>query len=131
MRIKTSELTGPALRWATAKAVRLEPIIAPPEYGVSSRVEVIAYGRRIAYRPESDWSQGGPLIDKYHVQTSYNGNGFSQSPSGEYWCAYVCEDSGREIRPSGSGPTALIAACRAIVAAELGEYVDVPDELCE
>lgn len=129
MRVKTSELIGSALRWATAKADGREPIIIGPEYGVPYRVEVIEYGRRVAWRPDVDWMRGGPLIEKYHVQTSYNGNGFSRSPTREYWCAYVCKDNGQEIFPSGGGPSPLIAICRAVVAARYGDAVDVPDVL--
>lgn len=45
--------------------------------------------------------------------------------------AVVPEDDGEEIRPSGSGETTLIAACRAIVSAKLGDMVSVPGDLAE
>lgn len=126
--VKTTELSGTALRWAVAQAEGLEVTIHPPAYGNGHRLAV--NGRTEAYRPDMDWSQGGPLIDKYHVQTNYNGRGF-RTASGEYWCAYVCADSGQEIYPSGGGGTPLIAACRAIVSAKLGDSVSVPSVLLE
>lgn len=117
--VKTTELIGPALNYATA---------------IADGWDMLREFDRIAikdYSPSEDWAQGGPLIEKYHVQTSFNGCGFSRSPTGEHWCAYACKDSGEELRPSGSGPTPLIAACRAIVAAKIGDVVSVPVELLE
>lgn len=107
--LRTCDLIGAALDWAVAKAV--------------------TYVDYHGWSPSTDWSQGGPLIEKHHVQTSFNGCGFSRSTTGEHWCAYACKDNGEELRPSGSGPTPLIAACRAIVSAHLGDSVDVPAEL--
>lgn len=126
--VKTAELSGPALDWAVAMtgAVTVE----------QNGLDLDARGRptvggdmKIPYEPSNNWGQCGPLIEKYNIQTSYNGNGFHRSPTGKYWCAYVCEPHGPEMRPSGGGPTPLIAACRAIVAAKLGDTVQVPAEL--
>lgn len=115
--VKTAELIGPALNYATAVA---------DGWDFSRQFYQVMFQ---GYCPSTDWAQGGPLIEKYHVQTSFNGCGFSRSPTGEYWCAYACKDSGEELRPSGSGPTPLVAACRAIVSAKLGDVVSVPAEL--
>ena len=131
--LQTAVLHGPALNWAVAKAIGAGEIKVV-EWGDGKTVSCI-YQRPDGgcwanhYSPSTEWDQGGLLLDEHHVQTSYNGNGFSQSPTGEYWCAYVCEDNGREVRPSGGGPTALIAICRAVVASVFPNTVQVPAEL--
>ena len=101
--------------------------LAPPEYGnpwrVFARYRATVTERTERYNPWEDWALGGPLIDKHHVQTSFNGSGFSRSPIGEYWCAYVCIPTGQQAPPSGGGPNALSAAWRAIAQAKLGDTV--------
>ncbi|WDY60348.1 phage protein NinX family protein [Pseudomonas sp. PSKL.D1] len=131
--VKTADLAGEALGWAVGKAEGLELYLVEPQYGTGWRVfsrkmgAVLEYTKR--YNPWEDWALGGPLIDKHHVQTSFNGSGFSRSPTGEYWCAYVCKPSGQQELPSGGGPNALTAACRAVAQAKLGDTVQVPKEL--
>lgn len=122
--VKTADLVGEALHWAVAIAENLEPFVQPPEYGNPHRVflpKKYFIGER--YTPSTDWSQGGPLIEKHNVQLSFNGHrsgGFS---------AYVCNDSGVEYRPSGSGKTHLVAVCRAVVASKFPNVFKVPTEL--
>jgi hypothetical protein len=113
--VKTAELSGPALRWAVAQAEGLEVTIHPPAYGNGHRLAV--NGRTEAYRPDMDWSQSGPLIEKHRI-------GFGLYPNAYFACTGL-NDCGGEA----SGPTHLIAACRAIVSAKLGETVAVPAEL--
>ena len=61
--------------------------------------------------PSTNWSQGGPLIERYYIDIE----------SGP-WSAYY---GGQTMH----GDSPLIAACRAIVAAKLGDVVEVPEEL--
>lgn len=117
--VRTSELIGPALDYAVAMA-ELRDAQIPASDVVWDRY----FGA--TYSPSINWTQVGPLIEKYNIQTSYNGNGFPRSPTGKYWCAHVCKPHGPEERPSGGGPTPLIAACRAIVAVNLGDEVQIP-----
>ena len=63
------------------------------------------------YRPSSDWSQGGPIIEREEIQLVPRANG-------EQWSA------GIDAFVKG-GDTALIAAMRAYVSSKYGE--DVPD----
>jgi len=131
--VKTADLAGEALGWAVGKAEGLNLELVPPQYGNPWRVFARYQGQAIEhtkrYNPWEDWALGGPLIDKHHVQTSFNGSGFSRSPTGEYWCAYVCKPTGQQELPSGGGPNALTATCRAIAQAKLGDTVQVPKEL--
>ena len=105
MKIKTSELEGAALDWSVAN-------IDPASADVAD------------YSPSTDWSQGGPLIgDRITVLAASYAFGD--------WHAECCTNMyGRPFEEfGGRGPTLLIAAMRAIVAAELGDTVDVPEEL--
>ena len=70
----------------------------------------------------TDWAQGGPLIEKYRPDL--------QTTRSSEIAAYLnkdVNDPGPLIY--GRGETYLIAACRAIVAAKLGDVVSVPAEL--
>lgn len=114
--MKTAELIGPALDWAVAESICAKPfctqfgfiILETP--AVFDHLLPIGGGR---FHPSSDWSLGGPLIDKHRM--SFWG--------GENYVYAVC--AGGE----GYGPAHLVAACRAIVSASLGERVQVPSEL--
>ena len=113
MKIKTSELEGAALDWAVAYALNgsaaFFDAFGARMLGRSITAEVLAG----EIKPSTDWCQAGPLIGEYctAMQKSVHG----------YW-AHCCDRL-------GEGQTILIAACRAIVAANLGDTVDVPEEL--
>jgi hypothetical protein len=99
--MKTSELTGPALDWAVAKAIGEYKPVAVPHYS-------------------TDWSQGGPIIERERI--TLDGTAILNQ-----WMAvfYVPDEEPWEMR----GPTPLIAAMRCFVAAHLGDEVEVPEEL--
>ncbi len=136
MKIKTSELEGAALDWAVAKAealpIRHDPMGfisgANAGYWVWGTTESpklkIGVGGRLGYSPSTDWRQGGPLIDRLISNlVDLFGDWYAEASEGMY---------GKPLEEfDGKGPTALIAAMRAIVAAELGDDVGVPDELLE
>ena len=67
--------------------------------------------------PDLSWQTCGPIIERVKIDTAYEHN---------RWFAY--ESLGDCCDPS-VGPTLLIAAMRCYVARELGEEVEVPDEL--
>lgn len=109
MKVKTSELEGIALNWAVAGLVHTER-------WRHEKYEGGLFASMHGYTPSTDWSQCGPLIEEYKIITD--------PPDGMFpsWCAWLGIDA-------GDGPTALIAICRAIVSAKLGDTVDIPDEL--
>lgn len=117
--VKTSELIGPALDWAVAYHLNGDPVFFK---AFGARV----LGRRITTEvangnisPSTKWSQCGPLIDKYNMaMTCPFGMDADDEP---HWS---CAGGGESY-----GPTKLIAACRAIVAANSGDAVSVPAEL--
>lgn len=127
--VKTADLAGEALGWAVGKAEGLDVYLEPPGYnGVPWRVfaryqgEAIVHTKR--YNSREDWALGGPLIEKHMVSLH------CPQSTDDVWAAWVITDKGEFCQ---AGDTALVAACRAIVAAKLGDTVQVPKELmpCE
>jgi hypothetical protein len=195
MKIKTSELTGPALDWAVAKAEGRE-IQTPPSatnedlakkqvpftlYGIKRVVDVVVdwsveeitvtrfgvdhsvgatapsisftdeTGRKCRgsakmfyltredaqraanaenlgsledFEPSTDWSQGGPIIEREGI--SPHGN---PAWSAQYSVTVRAHHGGFRGYFRHIGPTPLISAMRCFVASKLGDEVDVPEEL--
>jgi hypothetical protein len=130
MLIETSELEGAALDWAVAKAEKLDAK-AIPSGGYSNastgyKIKYTSYRLwlddelEIEYCPSTNWSQGGPLIE--HEQIELKWIGVDGVACG--WNAWH-----QDLADFQCAGSPLIAACRAIVAAKLGDEVDVPDEL--
>lgn len=109
MKIKTSELTGAALDWAVAKceAKRVGATLNLQKFLSGWEIEQFAFS--------TDWSQGGPIIERERMSVTSQTNGHS-------WAA-------KQAHNYSYGPTPLIAAMRCYVAFKLGNEVDVPDEL--
>lgn len=122
--VRVSNLVGAALDWAVAEVEGIEAswrygreLVQVHDRGGIKLVESI----RSIYSPSIDWSQGGPLIDKHQASAHYQAHladaqfRYSAGPAGSgFWCY---------------GPTALIAFCRSLVKAKLGDTVQVPKEL--
>lgn len=117
--IRTAEAVGAALDWMVAKAdTNLYPVgdirlldgkllsINAGDYEYSDRWQ--------QYSPSTDWAQGGPIIEQEKITIS---------DSLDSWAA------GYNGTLRYFGPTPLIAAMRCFVASELGETVEVPEEL--
>ena len=134
--MKTADLIGPALDWAVAKAKGL--LDADIKVGKATCEAVEQDGRHgvvdmrygFYFRPSTDWSQGGPIIESERITIKCWH--FSQ-----LWHAGMNEklrytDKGEFIDGSdfpASGLTPLIAAMRCYVASKLGDEIDVPKEL--
>lgn len=146
--MKTTELIGPALDWAVAHAVKawesahelfptmtldprfsgVEPRPYPRgEFGSMLMTCVLVPNNPFRQDPQPfcpsiDWSQGGPLIDKYKVDL------FPTDPVMSK--AVITPDlSEPHFYFRQFGPTPLIAAMRCLVASKLGDTVQVPKEL--
>lgn len=124
MKVKTSELTGPTLDWAVAKC---DGKNADCEIHASN----VLYGRAtsgfVQYHPSTNWSQGGPIIEREKIDTAYTIDGWYANM---YWRGQDnTVGAGDSYRCGGDGPTALIAAMRCFVASKFGEELEVPDEL--
>lgn len=112
MEIKTSELTGAALDWAVAKAIGSELV---EHQGDDLRVEICP-GLAAHWSPSTSWSQCGPLIDAHGIEFKWVTDATIE--------AYSYTLSENRV----FGQSHLQAACL-LLAYELGDTVDVPEEL--
>lgn len=134
MNIKTTELTGAALDWAVAKAVKPDSDSGEVTQKTVVRngeviIECQIYGDPLSltlWRPSRAWAQGGPLIEQRRIVV-WHGTIYRSHDDASRDCA--AKHHGM-LEPEAYGATYLEAACRAIVAAKLGETVNIPDELC-
>ena len=114
MKIKTSELTGAALDWAVAECNYVTCYFDHKGRLMEERGDL-----SWVYAPSTDWSQGGPIIERERIASNY-------SAKRDCWFAESYDEKHVE-----AGGTPLIAAMRCYVASKLGDEVDVPDELCQ
>ncbi|MDC9615841.1 DUF2591 family protein [Xenorhabdus khoisanae] len=151
MKIKTSALTGRALDWAVARAIGMDIYMAnhyDDEYawignysvwkksrekpiitvGLCNDVHIEFEAESKPYSPSTDWAQCGPFIEKYEIEIS--------PIMGGSYCAglsitegALCPDDYVSIDMCGDTPQ--MAICRSVVAAKLGDEVEIPDELVE
>lgn len=122
--VRTADLIGPALDWAVAKADGL-PL---SEEACQDDFILIGtgFGDLERFNPSTNWSQGGPLIEKHRLRAH-------PARSEGAWSVGWCFDSGvwNPRFEHWQGESLLIAACRAIVAAKLGDMVSVPADLVQ
>ena len=113
--MKTSELTKAVLNWAVAKC---EFEGCEDWDGTLEGVDSVSDMQGKPYSPSTDWSQGGPIIEREAIQITpdeYKGT----------WTAYMT-DGGEPYE--GTGPTPLIAAMRCFVVSKLGNEIEVPED---
>lgn len=127
MKTKTSELAGPALDWAVGHALRLalgydyEIVDGVPVTGKTIYTRE-GLGFDEVWSPSTNWAQGGPCIEWKKIELRLFVD------DGSVWYAHL----GAKPFPADAqmgGPTPLVAAMRCCCCAELGEEVDVPEEL--
>lgn len=132
MRVKTSELIGAQLDWAVAKCEgRDDPIYRfAPESGDAdfdpnedySKMFYISGPERLGpFSPSTNWSQGGPILDRKGIWLCTTDEGIEDKEC--WWRAEL------PYRSVEVGPTPLIAAMRAYVAANIGDEAEIPEEL--
>jgi len=120
MKTKTSELTGAALDWAVAKCIGHR---VAENYGSYIRIylpDLKQSGYTLAFCPSTDWSQGGPIIERERIGVN---------PASLPCSDWVADTQIVRERTHQHGPTPLIAAMRCYVASKLGAEVDVPELL--
>lgn len=109
MKIKTADLIGPALDWAVSKCENEGVTI------INGQLET--RWTEDGWKPSTDWSQGGPIIEREKISTMWSLN--------NQW--HAC--TGFSAQGHLLGPTPLIAAMRCYVASKLGDEVEIPEEL--
>lgn len=127
IKVKTAELIGPALDWAVDWVVSGKPLDVLQKKDGSGEWAYFHEGNWFASGPRkcsTDWSQCGPLRDKYRVE-------LEQMMSGSVGAKCTSDGESPIVLglPRMPGSDALTAICRAIVAAKLGDTVEVPKEL--
>jgi hypothetical protein len=107
MRVKTSELKDLALDWAVTKCEGFNHKVTSSEWGM--------------WGWSTDWAQGGPIIEREQIGVSWT--------LLQRWVAEKCNALTPEEMCASEGDTPLIAAMRCYVASQLGDEVEVPEEL--
>jgi hypothetical protein len=116
MKVKVSELQGAALDWAVA-------LIEYPEWKEQGYLEVfphdLSFDDGTTYTPSTNWAQGGPIIEREGISVAMD--------DVEPWCGFIEDDEINTL--FFSGPTPLIAAMRCYVASQMGDEIELPEEL--
>ena len=122
MKIKTSELTRAALDWAVAKCeggYNFDATGLPWDVDASNSND--EENGAVWFKPSTDWTQGGPIIEREAIQLTPDE--YTQT-----WSAYTTNE-GNPYECVGTTP--LIAAMRCYVASKIGDEVEVPNEVQE
>ena len=106
--MKTNELVGDALNRAVHTALQYEAIhkdcTAPPY--------------------STDWAFGGPIIEREGIVVDIRKE-HGWVAAREFW--YLQDAADHDL--CSTGPTYLIAAMRCFVASQLGDEVEIPEQL--
>ena len=142
MKISVSQAIGPVLDWMVAAALEFE-------YGENRAVKICRTGDAMPawieresiaesgyyhrFDPSTNWSLGGPIMDREKIATStreYTDEVVAVKHS-SYGNLPLCREHGPlSLRTMvTAGPTALIAISRCYVVSVLDREVEVPDEL--
>jgi len=116
MKIKSSELTGTHLDWAVAKC---EGDMVP-DGGVMIQTWPFY---------STDWSQGGPIIERERIKVAPN--------LGGTWLGQIRHETTHPLvdKPvlagwtNKHGPTPLVAAMRCYLVSKMGDEIEVPEAL--
>lgn len=140
MKIKTSELLGPALDWAVARADGYD------EGWLGRQLKNPNPYTRCIPEFSTDWDEGGPIIERENITIIRANNDHINNASTPRWFAERDDCVGHTVTESYEGenmsptfmvsegggcygPTPLIAAMRCFVASKLGDEVEIPDGL--
>ena len=110
--MKTSELIDEALDWAVTKCETGQPLDRNGPFIV-------------AFKYSTDWSQGGPIIEREMREFGFDLWSGAHVPDGQFAATYCRGAPDSYVY----GPTPLIAAMRCYVASKLGDEVEIPEEL--
>lgn len=107
--VKTSELSGVALDYATALALGKRPnlFIFQQTGGLAKE-----------HNYSTNWAQAGPIIERGNISLT------GENSLHDFWTAVNQHGGHRQ-----DGATPLIAAMRCYVTSKLGDSVEVPSEL--
>lgn len=121
MKIKTCKATPLQLNYLVAKCKGMTIEIRParacgrPLYVLAAEAGSTPW----TWEPSTSWRHGGPIIEREGISTI-------KYKAGGHWSARTMDYPPKYI----TGQTPLIAAMRCYVASELGDEVEMPEELC-
>ena len=131
MKIKVSEAAPIQLNWLVAKCEGARVM----RCGAGPSTYFAYTPKRSAYKlwePTKNWKQGGPIIEREGIDIQqvfcYMEGSFSE-PCG--WQAIRHTKGGPINPPKQIADTPLIAAMRCYCCAKLGEFVEIPEGLCQ
>lgn len=130
--MKAQDLIGPALDWAVAKCEGCTPLYENIPAGMlRNRVGYLVHTTELRY--STDWSLGGPILDR-EINVLEKRDGYfyawrSKRTDDKVTIDFKTIKGDREAW--AYGPTMLVAGMRAYVKSKLGEEVDIPNELIE
>jgi hypothetical protein len=117
MKIKTQDLIDDALDWAVIVALYGKHDWLNSEHVAHFKAIRNLHVLHQQGHYSTDWSQGGPIIEKERICVSAHADGAN-------WQAWISF-----YRPMYEAPTPLIAAMRCYAASKLGDEIDIPEEL--
>ena len=129
MKIKISEATNIQLDWLVAKC---EGYVEEGVYGEPKIIDGCVHLHYCDvvlssdFKPTTDWSDGGPIIERECIQTLAYGAASEHPKNPEYWEAVLDMKTESAV---GYGPTPLIAAMRCFCTSKLGDEAEIPEEL--
>lgn len=109
MKVKTSNLIGPALDWAVAKAEGRTDVRIDEDGDLVGQYD---------FDYSTGWDQCGPIIERHRIDLRFDRSGRS---------THAWNASTLTRMAGGSDP--LTAAMRAYVLSEVGDEVEIPNEL--
>jgi len=142
--VETAELAGPSLDWAVAKCSGMTLFTMGEDWPGNYNVTIMAgdkpvlifdlvgrmwrehQGITVPWSPSTDWAQGGPLLERFSTLI----DSYLMEAAEKDYCR--CDELifSEHYRPFYS-EISLPKICRVIVAAKLGDVVQVPVELME
>lgn len=118
MKIKISDLIGPALDWAVAKCEEQPVHWCGIDHALYCGDGQGLFAGDRGYSPSTNWAQGGPIIEREGIT-------IERFKDSTYWSAFQFSTGHCEIRCESP----LIAAMHCYVASKLGDEVEIPAEL--
>lgn len=120
--VKVCDLSGKALDWCVAKcegATGFETDGITLGFTLNGETKVLAKGwaPSMSWHPSSNWSQGGPIIERERISIDWDL---------DCWNASV---DGHPSYYSSRSP--LIVALRCYVASKQGNVIEVPEDLLD
>ena len=115
--MKTNDLTEAALDWAVAKCETDDTLDIYFDEVTGEPLEHDDWQDNQTYSPSTNWAQGGAIIERESINL-WRENAHAR------WCA-----SADEYKPDYWATSPLVAAMRCYVASQLGDEIEIPEEL--